>query len=682
MTQVVLPVEGAADPALQKEAHSLWVEQAGKAGVDLTGFDISAPFSARAAWAAAAGLAIGVGYSRYSTQKQGSTADQLRTIVQHAARHGIYTPPEFLCADEGMKGRTQDRPGLNRVKLILAQHLAIVFLVFKLSRLARMVHKAIEFFRETLVDHGLRGIAISDGIDTNDKKVWRLQTALKGAMDEELLDVIGDHVREGLVGLFLKNWATGALPVGYMPIEVPGAPKTRRNLPRMMPSVDEKTGAMILEHYRLVADGHELIGCWKKWRADGGPTDPRSTTGQMSYPAYIRMLQRESYIGRWQFCRKRNTWSGKGDLTQVRQPTNEIQILVCEELRIVPDELFMRVQARLRSQATGPRIKRAKTCRQLHELVIGLFYCACCRGKRFYMAGANGLYMRCQNPECPAHAMIYRPRAVAEICGALVQLLKDAGFVDTVMASFAALTDTDRDSLDQRIIQAERALRQLANKLTDLDDLLGVGTDDQRRQRRDQIKAVAAEHAAAEAELAAFRRQRRGGSSAPITREQVMRELADLLGLLNDAAAGTLGPDGGHRAAEVFRRLVGGQILVHAMKRGGRKDYVVTGTFTPDLIGPVRQKLDADTAPTTSSEPVKVFLVPPPFVDTIAEEVQKLYDTDRIGFRLINRALEAKYARKIGTGNICAARRRYYEMRGLPTPSPRAGKGGRPRKTG
>ena len=680
MTQVVLPVEDAADPALQKEAHCLWVEQADKAGVDLTGFDISAPFSARAAWAAAVGLAIGVGYSRYSTQKQGSTADQIRAVVQYAARHGIYTPPEFLCVDEAVKGRTQDRPGLNRAKLILAQHLATVFLVFKLSRLARMVHKAIEFFRETLVDNGLRGIAISDGIDSNDKKIWRLQTALKGAMDEELLDVIGDHVREGLVGIFLKNWTTGALPVGYVPKEVPGAPKTRRNLPRMMPFVDETTAAKIREHYQLVADGHDLTACWKKWRAEGGPVDPRSTTGQMSYTAYMRLLQREAYTGRWQFCRKRNSWSGKGDLTQVPQPTEEVQVFVCDELRIVSDELFMKVQARLKSQATGPRIRHIKTCRQLHELVIGLFYCACCHGRRFYMTGANGLYMKCSNPDCPAPAMVHRPRAVAAICSALVELFKDAGFVDTVMASFAALTDTDRDSLDQRIVQAERKLRQLANKLTDLEELLGVGTDDQRRQRKDQIKAVAAEHAAAEAELAALRRQRGGGTTQVVTREQVMLEIEDLLGVLNDAAAGNLGPDVGHLAAEIFRRLVGGQILVHAKQRGGRKDWVVTGTFTPDLISPVRQKLNADTAPPSPSEPVQVFLVPPPFVDTIAEEVHTLYDIDNIGFRIINRTLENKYGHKIGTGNICAARRRYYEMQGLPVPPARKGRGGRPRK--
>jgi hypothetical protein len=52
-----------------------------------------------------------------------------------------------------------------------------------------------------------------------------------------------------------------------------------------------------------------------------------------------------------------------------------------------------------------------------------------------------------------------------------------------------------------------------------------------------------------------------------------------------------------------------------------------------------------------------------------------------VGFRIINKRLEAKYKQKIGTGNCCLAYHRYFEVRGLPVP-PRRVNTGRPRKAG
>jgi len=664
------------------QSHRWWAEAAGKAGVDLTGFDPVAPLGARIAWAVGRGLSIGVAYSRYSTKKQGSTEDQIRSCLEHAAKHGIYVPAEFVCADEAQKGRKQKRPGLARAESILQRKMATVLLIFKLSRLNRMAHQTIRFFREVLVDQGLRGISVTESIDTAEGKTWRLQAGMRGLMDEELLDAIGDHVREGLTGLFLRGWTTGALAVGYYPKEVPGGPKTRRNLVRTMPAVDEKTAALIRRHFQMAADGQDITGGWRQWRAEGGPADPRSTTGTMSYSAYIRLLQREAYTGRWPFCRKRNQWSAARDMVeQIVQPDSEVTTLCCEELRIVDDQLFLKVQERLTGQKIGPRPKHTKDVYHLWDLVISVHVCPHCQ-RRLHMAGAGGHHMRCPCPECPAKAMINRENAVVAECAALTRgLREDAGFVDQVLASFAALNDQDRDTLDEKMTDAERRGRQLANRMRDLEDLLGEGSEEDRQRRKGQIKAAEAERAGVALELEALRRQRGGGKSEPVTRAQVEYELANLLTLLDDAVAGKLGTDVAKLAADVFRRLVGGSIEVRATRRPARKDWIVTGVFTPDLLGTVRQALGASgTEANPAAPPLEVFLVAPPFVDQMADEAQQLYDAERLGFRKINELLEAKYGKKIGTGNVCAARRRWYQIRGLPVPPVRPGGGGRPRK--
>ena len=52
---------------------------------------------------------------------------------------------------------------------------------------------------------------------------------------------------------------------------------------------------MIVEHYELIRDGMPIKQGWRKWVADGGPADPRSTKGYMTYNAYRRMLSRIAY---------------------------------------------------------------------------------------------------------------------------------------------------------------------------------------------------------------------------------------------------------------------------------------------------------------------------------------------------------------------------------------------------
>jgi hypothetical protein len=72
----------------------------------------------------------------------------------------------------------------------------------------------------------------------------------------------------------------------------------------------------IHQHYEWIRDGMALKEGWRRWVAAGGPCDPRSTVGYMSYPAYRRMLSNPCYTGVWAFGRKKNVWSNKRDYTR------------------------------------------------------------------------------------------------------------------------------------------------------------------------------------------------------------------------------------------------------------------------------------------------------------------------------------------------------------------------------
>ena len=223
-----IPGMGAATEKLARNAHTWWSEMAAVHHLDLSDFDPDATLEMRIAWAIAQGYEIGTIYSRFSTKLQHSTEDQVRECIQWAAKNRVYVPPELISVDEGVKGKQIQRAGLDRTKAILRERLAKVLLVYKASRLFRQAGKGYQFINEEVVEEGLRAVIVSQGIDTNDLKTWKLQLQIHGIMDDMLLDAIADHVRSGLTGLFMKNWTTGAIGIGYRRKVIPGAPLTNR----------------------------------------------------------------------------------------------------------------------------------------------------------------------------------------------------------------------------------------------------------------------------------------------------------------------------------------------------------------------------------------------------------------------------------------------------------------------
>ena len=382
-----LPMQGAAGDGLRRQAHQEWLEAAKKAGLDLTGFDPDAPLEQRV-WALQARLAIACIYARFSSKHQHSTADQIRANVVYAAGNGMYSPPELICVDEAEKGRRVRRDGLHRLKLILRARMASVMLVFKASRLFRQAYQGYQLIEQEVVEEGLRAVSVSQGIDTEDKKVWKAQIQLYGLLADLLLDAIADHVREGQIGLFRQGYVTGALGVGFRREVVPGAPLTNRGLPRTRAALDSAAVELIRRHADWLLQGMPLTEGVRRWRAAGGPADPRSSTGKMTYAAYRRLFTNKRLIGVWEFGRKRNYWSTKKDYTRQKpQPDAEVTTVTREDLRILPDEVFFPLEKLILTKQTGSRGPRKAKEHDLHDLVIGVFVCRHYRRRLSYGRG-------------------------------------------------------------------------------------------------------------------------------------------------------------------------------------------------------------------------------------------------------------------------------------------------------
>ena len=675
-----LPLLGSASVELAQHVHTFWMDNAAKRGIDLTGFDPNATLSERCNFAKARKLDIAAVLSRFSTQLQQSTKTQVEECIRYAASQGFYVPPEYICVDEGVSGRKSRRAGLDRMRLILQQKLVRALLVYKVSRLFRVAYRGFQFFQEDVVEQGLRAISISQSIDTAEEHTWKQLAYLHGIMDEMLISTIGDHVRSELKTLFAQGYVTGALTVGYQPVPVPGAPSTRLGRPRTVPGVNQDVARLIIQHFEWHRDGMPIKEGWRRWNAVGGPCDPRCKTGRTSYAAYRRMLSNPRYIGCFAFGKKRNRWNSTKDYNvQIPQPETEVVVSQVESLRIVGDELFFAVQQRLTQLKKGPRGPKKRQSIHLWDLVTDIFYCPRCR-VRFYQAGANGTGMTCKHSDlCPCKTILRRKQAVLAVCERLSILLqRDADLIERTIARATEIDAAGDESVRADLALVERAVGTLTNKIADLTELLGQGSDYDRALLKDKIRAAQGER---DGQLVMKKQlqQLLECSQATITPDRVRSILGDLSRMLNHGAAGNLGSDVVYRAAAVFRLLVGGRVEVHVENRAGRKRKNARGIFHPALIGAIRTELRDHhplTVPEAPSE--EVWLRQPPKRDQLAERVHQLMDIDGLSYREAARALQAE-GQNVNSGVVWQIYRRFYEMQGQSVPE-RAYNNGRPRR--
>ena len=675
---------GAADAEVMTAVADAWLTRARFAGIDLTGFDPERPLAERQVWARGAGLKIGCILSRFSTKLQQSTTDQATECATWAAENRIYVPPENVCVDEAVSGKKRRRDGLERMEKLMAKADTDVLLVYKLSRVFRNFYRGIKFFHEDIYENGKRGVAVSQKVDTTDERQWKLVAALHGISDELLLEAVTDHVRIRLKNMHQEGFVTGALTVGYDAIPVEG-PRTKGNKPRTVPRPNERAAELIRRHYTWIAEGMSLAEGVKRWNRDGGPCDPRSTRKHMTYPAYRRMLSNPRYLGVWAFGRKKNSWSNRLDYNRPKtQADADVMVRRCEELRIVSDDLFHRVQAVLATKKGRPRGPRREKIAQLWDLVTHCFLCELCSAHeetpvRLYQAGANGAAMRCKNgPECRAICMVNRRDAVEAVCTALGELLlQDQSLVDEICVLANRLGESGDTDWQAEIDRTKRQLHSATAKLQKLLGLLG-GSDDDDRLVDAEIRVTREGRAQLQVRLDQYLKLQREGSFS-VTPEQVKSVIAEMNELLADGAAGKLADDDVHRAVTAFEELTGGEILVSCQPRPGRKRTTVKGAFRPNLIECLRRRLgDPGVIEETPSASVEVWLRSPPKCDLLAEVVHKLVDIDGLGLADADRVLREQ-GHRLHRNSVFVAYHRYYEMLGRPAP-PLPYNNGNPRK--
>lgn len=343
-------------------------------------------------------------YARYSSDRQrpASIEDQIRICRGYADRQGWQVLEDHVYTDAGLSGElATKRPGYQALLRAAGNRAFEVILAEDQSRLWRNqeeTHRALRRLRF----HDVKVFSVAMGSDLTDRS-GRVLATVMGLKDETYLDDLREKTHRGLQGQVLRGYSAGGRAYGYRSEPVPDPSGRmdsygRRVVVGYRRVIFEPEAAVVLRILGSFADGHstKAIAALLN-REQVPPPRPKQGRAQQAWCASailssrkrgLGILVNELYIGRLRW--NRFTWIKDPD-SETRKAflrkhgehlTREVP-----ELRIVPQGLWDRVQARLAEVAhkTGDGARKSYLGMGSRYLLSGLVQCTC--GGSFVVRG-------------------------------------------------------------------------------------------------------------------------------------------------------------------------------------------------------------------------------------------------------------------------------------------------------
>ncbi|MGH2404145.1 MAG: recombinase family protein [bacterium] len=459
-------------------------------------------------------------YTRYSSDNQRDTSleDQERLSRQEGERYGCMITAVWR--DAALTGQLSEeqRPGLRAILAAAEAGEIDVLIVDDCSRLSRNTSDALRIM-ERLSFWGVALIARADGINTlTNPKSSRLLYGLKAAVNEEYLRGMGEQIRRGMEGQVRKGRSPGGRPYGYrsQPIidergRVAGAERV----------IDEAEAAVVRRIFRLYAGDegghpHSPREIAQILSADGiappGARWPNRSATQRTTWSYTSLigqrkfakgiLNNRLYAGKLVW--NKSQWLRHPDtkaFTYRLRPPDEQVVVDVPELRIVPQELWNRVQARLALQCTITNIPGRRNVGKY--LLSGFVKCGVCGGAYTKM---NYSY-RCSNHRNRGVAGCPNSRGVSAVRlhRVVIQALRDRLYTPANLKTIIALVRDEllRKAKQQHATpdQREAAARTLENEIANITQAIAAGKPgpggyavlmEQLEERTDRLQALRA----------------------------------------------------------------------------------------------------------------------------------------------------------------------------------------------
>ena len=438
-------------------------------------------------------------YARYSSDQQSrcSIADQQRKCREYGVREGWHEVRAY--EDEAVSGVGSDRVGLEKLMADACDPLRDfdVILVDDTSRLSRSLPEVVTL-HQRLSHHGVRVIAVSQGIDTEHEQSEVL-IAMHGITDSLYVKELAKKTHRGLEGKFLNGLSAGGRCLGYasVPVESGGV--------RWVINEEEKK--IVIEIFELSAGGSSLksiAGILNESKIP--PPQKRADRPHPTWcPSAIReILRRELYIGKRIWNRRKYVKTpGTNKRVSRLRPRSEWKVQEVPELRIVSDELWIRVQKRqnfLKERYAESGRKPVNRASSSAYLFSGFLRCGSCGANLIIVSGSGkgaryGCPQHWNRRACPNRITVRSNDVEVQLLAGLQSEVLSDKVVDAVVeGALRAVRKRDTSSHHVvRIRELEAEIKRLVlaiAKLENSDAMLSAVTERETELR--ELKAARA----------------------------------------------------------------------------------------------------------------------------------------------------------------------------------------------
>ena len=425
-------------------------------------------------------------YARFSSygQQEQSIEGQIRDAESYAERMGYTIVNTY--ADRAISGTTDQRPAFQRMIQDSAKGQFEIVLVWKLDRFARNRYDS-AVYKNRLRKNGVRVESVMEPISGGRPEDIILEGLLE-SMAEYYSANLSENVKRGQRESILKgNWTGGQVPYGY-----------RVEDKKLI--IREDAAAVVREIYQRYADGEQQTEICKDLNERG----LRTYAGcKFSKASLETMLKNRKYIGHFQY--------GENSFDD-------------ESIRIVSDQLFEKVQARLIQNKKAPGAANAT----VEYLLRGKVFCGHCGTHMTSDCGRarNGemmYYYSCQRRKTKTKKACNKKLERKEFLEWYVveqtqlYVLEPArtdAIADAVQRAY------DAEFNDEEIQSLERSLAKIEREANGLVDLIVEATGNRAMQKRyeEKLSLLELQKADLESELSKLK----VACSIRLTHEQIV----------------------------------------------------------------------------------------------------------------------------------------------------------------
>ena len=491
-------------------------------------------------------------YGRFSSkmQRMASLEDQERVCREIAALKGWQILDEHVYKDAALSGTSK----VKRMQFLALEAAAEqtprpfdYVLVDDTSRVSRDQADILMFVKLMRHFH-INVYFVSQKLDSADPS-FDLLLNFYSMMDAQYITRLSAKVWEAQRGRVLAGFIAGSWPYGYRPSiaqnnEDPDAVGRAATKGTML-TIEKSEAEIIRRIFQMFAEGHSMWSICIALNLEK-IASPRSlqlskTDAAWSRDAIKRILHNPKYRGEFIWNATQQLEHPKtGQIRKEDKPAHERVVVPAPHLRIVSDELWARVEARLKELERDDQ-KQARLMGSFNRaknkpyLYSGLIFCGMCQSRmRMGGVGQNAGY------ECPNHRQrrgcenalrIRQDRAAAQITEVLARQLAGPDFLDYLVA---AVHDELRNiwkhqseaGSGETIAELQKTVRDYEKKISNLTDVIASTGND--------LLVAALETLAFEKK----RKQEKIDALKGTTRNRITRE--ELLALVRDNVANLL----------------------------------------------------------------------------------------------------------------------------------------------